>query len=123
MGSGDALHLDRTARSGRRFRVRSLPPGDYYAVAVDNMEPGRWIDPDFLDSVIHAATGLSLDAGETKSIDLKLAEPYGSGRREVPLCRYSEALPLRLQCRGPVARRLRMWTGSFSAVWRHASGP
>lgn len=58
-----------------RFRVRNLPPGDYYAVAVEYVEPGAWMDPDFLDSVRHAGTSVSLHDGETKTVDLRLAEP------------------------------------------------
>lgn len=58
-----------------RFRVRTLPPGDYYAVAVASVEPGAWMDPDFLDSVRHAAVSVSLHEGETRTVDLRLAEP------------------------------------------------
>lgn len=58
-----------------RFRVTSLPPGDYQVVAVEYVEPGGWMDPDFLDSVKHAATGVTITEGETKTVDLRLAEP------------------------------------------------
>ena len=58
-----------------RFRIRSLPPSDYYAVAVEYVEPGQWMDPDFLDSVRHAAVGFSLGPAETKTLDLRLSEP------------------------------------------------
>lgn len=58
-----------------RFRVRSLPAGDYHVVAVEYVEPGGWTDPDFLESVRHAATGVSLGDGETKTVDLRLTEP------------------------------------------------
>lgn len=56
-----------------RFRVR-LPPGDYHAAAVDYVEPGAWMDPEFLESVLHAAVTVSLNEAETKTLDLRLAE-------------------------------------------------
>lgn len=58
-----------------RFRVRSLPPGDYYAVALEYVEPGSWLDPEFLDGLVSAASSVVLNAGETKTVDLKLTEP------------------------------------------------
>lgn len=58
-----------------RFRIRTLPPGDYYVVAVEYVEAGAWADPDFLDGVRHAGTSLALHAGETKTVDLRLTEP------------------------------------------------
>lgn len=58
-----------------RFRVRNLPPGDYYVAAVEYVEQGAWTDPDFLESVRHAAVSASLGPGETKTVDLRLADP------------------------------------------------
>lgn len=58
-----------------RFRVRSLPAGDYHAVAVEYIEQGGWTDPEFLDSVRHAGTSVSLHEGETQTVDLKLMVP------------------------------------------------
>ena len=57
-----------------RFRVRSLPPGDYHVVALETVEPGTWSDPEFLDTLVAGATALSLNAGETKTVDLRIAE-------------------------------------------------
>jgi hypothetical protein len=55
-----------------KFRVGGLPPGDYQAVALDRIEPGQWGDPDVLSRIRDQAATLSLGAGETKVLDLKL---------------------------------------------------
>jgi hypothetical protein len=55
-----------------RYRIANLPPGRYYIVAVDHLEPGQASDPEFLERVRGKATAFSLSEGETKSIDLKL---------------------------------------------------
>lgn len=57
-----------------RFRVRSLPPGDYYVAALEYVEPGSWLDPELLDSLVGNATSVSLNAGETKTLDLRVIE-------------------------------------------------
>jgi hypothetical protein len=49
-----------------------LPPGDYYAIALDYVEQGMQTDPEFLERLKERATGFSINEGETKSIDLKL---------------------------------------------------
>jgi hypothetical protein len=55
-----------------RYKVRSLRPGMYYAAAVESVETGQWMDPDYLAALQPRAVRLSLGDGETKSIDLKL---------------------------------------------------
>jgi hypothetical protein len=55
-----------------RFKISGLPPGEYYIIAVDRIEPGQASDPDFLESVRSRATSLSLNEGETKTVDLRL---------------------------------------------------
>jgi hypothetical protein len=55
-----------------RFKISGLPPGEYYIIAVDRVEPGQQGDPDFLESVRSRATSLSLNEGETKTVDLRL---------------------------------------------------
>jgi hypothetical protein len=56
-----------------RFKVRSLPAGEYYAVALDYVEPGEASDPELLDRVKARAVSFSLTDGETKTIDLKVS--------------------------------------------------
>jgi protocatechuate 3,4-dioxygenase beta subunit len=56
-----------------RFRISGLPPGEYDVVAVDNIEPGEWGDPEVLSRIRDHAAALSLGDGETRVIDLKLS--------------------------------------------------
>jgi hypothetical protein len=71
-GNSRYVSVGRPDQDGR-FKVRALPAGDYYAVALDYIESGAWTDPDFLESVERDAVGFSLNKSETKTLDLKLA--------------------------------------------------
>jgi len=67
----------RYMRSGRpdqdgRFKLSTLPPGSYLIVAVDQIEQGEWMDPDFLERMREKATGIAVGDGDAKSVDLKL---------------------------------------------------
>jgi protocatechuate 3,4-dioxygenase beta subunit len=56
------------------FHVK-MPPGDYYAVAITEVEQGAWTDPEYLSLVREHATRFTLTAGETKTVDLPLSAP------------------------------------------------
>lgn len=64
------IQAARTDQAGA-FRFNNLPPGDYLIVAVDDVEPGEWFDPAFLESIRDRAARFSLDEGEQKTIDVK----------------------------------------------------
>jgi protocatechuate 3,4-dioxygenase beta subunit len=53
------------------YRVAGLPPGRYLAIAVEDVEPGEWFDPAFLDEIKGGATRLALGEGEQKTQDLR----------------------------------------------------
>jgi protocatechuate 3,4-dioxygenase beta subunit len=55
-----------------RFKITGLPPGEYYAVAVDRLEQGQSGDPEFLERVRSRAVPLTLREGETRNVDLPL---------------------------------------------------
>src|SRR5262249_19941833 len=55
------------------YRVR-VPAGDYFTVALDDVEQGEWNDPDFLARVRGRATRVTIADGERKALDLKLAK-------------------------------------------------
>jgi hypothetical protein len=55
-----------------RFKVATLPPGDYYAIALDRTDPTEWQDPEFLDGLSRQASAFSLARGETRVIALRL---------------------------------------------------
>ena len=63
-----------TGRPGddRQFAIATLPPGDYYAIAVDRYGQMDWQDPDYLDGLSRQATPLSLSEGDTRTLDLRL---------------------------------------------------
>jgi Carboxypeptidase regulatory-like domain len=72
------LPLNRWTQSARpdqegRFKLNNLPPGDYYAIAVDYVAQGEWSDPDWLARASKKATKFTLDDGGTKTLDLKLS--------------------------------------------------
>jgi Carboxypeptidase regulatory-like domain len=66
----------RTARpdTNGRYNFRSLPPSDdYLIIAVQNLESGQSGDPEFLTRARDEAKALTLNEGETKAVDIKLA--------------------------------------------------
>jgi hypothetical protein len=55
-----------------RFQLKQLPPGSYYAIAVDYLPQGEWGDPEVLDRLKDKATRFTLEEGETKTLDLRM---------------------------------------------------
>jgi len=56
-----------------QFRLNNLPPGQYYAVAVEYVAQGEWQDPAWLDRQSKSAAKFTLDEGGSKTLDLKLS--------------------------------------------------
>ena len=56
-----------------RFRFNALPPGTYYAIAMEYVPQGEWQDPEWLARAAKKATKLTLDEGASKTLDLKIA--------------------------------------------------
>jgi protocatechuate 3,4-dioxygenase beta subunit len=56
-----------------RFTIRNLPPGAYSIVAVTDVEPGEWYDPEFLSQLAAAAMRVTLSEGEKKTQDIRIA--------------------------------------------------
>jgi protocatechuate 3,4-dioxygenase beta subunit len=57
-----------------RFKIRSMPPGSYYVIAVDYVEAGAWSDPELLERLKTRAKHFTLADGATETMDLKLAD-------------------------------------------------
>jgi hypothetical protein len=53
----------------------TVPGGDYYAVALEEVEQGMTNDPDVLGQLRDGAQRLSIGDGETRSLVLKLSPP------------------------------------------------
>ena len=67
----------RYLRTGRpdqdgRFKLSGLPPGQYYIVALDYMDPDGWSEPEYLERVRSKATSVNVNEGESKSVDLRI---------------------------------------------------
>jgi hypothetical protein len=65
----------RTTRvsDGGQFSLKALPPHQrYLAMAIDYLESGEHLDPEFLRRVKPSATAFSLSEGEQKTVDLTL---------------------------------------------------
>jgi len=56
-----------------KFTVRNLPAGTYMIVAVTDVEPGEWFDPDFLTQLSAAAMRFTLGEGEKKTQDIRIS--------------------------------------------------
>ena len=69
-GTGTGRDLIRPAADDL-FHTRLLA-GDYYVVAMNDVETNAWTDPEFLSLAREHATKFSIADGETKTIDLAL---------------------------------------------------
>ncbi len=56
-----------------KFRIRGLPPGDYYVTTVDPAEQGEWFEPSYLDDHRAGAARIALGDGESKAHDFRIA--------------------------------------------------
>jgi hypothetical protein len=57
-----------------RFRVSGLPPGGYLAAAIEWVEEGRWLDPQYLRELRREAVPLSLEPGGAADVRLTLVK-------------------------------------------------
>jgi hypothetical protein len=64
----------RTVRPNQegRYTLRGMPPHDYLVVAVKDLEPGQFQDPEFLDTVRAHAERVKLNEGQSAVQDLKV---------------------------------------------------
>jgi protocatechuate 3,4-dioxygenase beta subunit len=56
-----------------KYRIRGLPPGDYYLATVDPSQQGEWFEPAYLDEHRSGAVRLSLGEGDAKTKDFKVS--------------------------------------------------
>jgi 5-hydroxyisourate hydrolase-like protein (transthyretin family) len=57
------------------FRLRGLPPEQYLVAAVEEVEDGEWLDPEFLDRLRGHAERLDLRAAGNATVTLKAVRP------------------------------------------------
>jgi hypothetical protein len=58
-----------------KWQFSALPPGEYFAVALDYVEDGSWDDPEFLDSLREVGQRFTLGEAGSHFMPLKLATP------------------------------------------------
>jgi hypothetical protein len=56
-----------------KYRIRGLPPGDYYLATVDPSQQGEWFEPAYLDEHRAGAVRLSLTEGDVKTKDFTVS--------------------------------------------------
>jgi hypothetical protein len=62
------------ANARGEFGISSLPPGDYYVVALPEEQAGHWRDPRTLELLARLATQITIGEGEQKTIDLQIKD-------------------------------------------------
>ncbi|MEO7270450.1 MAG: carboxypeptidase-like regulatory domain-containing protein [Vicinamibacterales bacterium] len=55
-----------------RVRIKAMPSGSYYGIAVDYLPQGEWNNPETLERLKAKAQHFTLGEGETKTLELKL---------------------------------------------------
>jgi hypothetical protein len=63
----------RTTRSGE-YKLISLPPGDYYVVALPDEQAADWQDPKFMEMLARVATVVTIGEGEHRTQELVTRE-------------------------------------------------
>jgi hypothetical protein len=59
-------------RDDGSFSVASLPPGEYLAIAVAQLDLNDWQDPSVLEGLSRLATPFVLTPGDTRTLELRL---------------------------------------------------
>jgi hypothetical protein len=56
-----------------KYRIRGLPPGDYYLATVDPSQQGEWFEPAYLDEHRPGAVRITLSEGDVKTKDFTVS--------------------------------------------------
>src|SRR4051794_10035471 len=56
-----------------KYKIRGLPPGDYYLATVDPSQQGEWFEPAYLDEHRAGAVRVVLSEGDVKTKDFKVS--------------------------------------------------
>ena len=72
---GESSRFVRETRSGRDggFELTGMPPGDHFAVAIENLPPRAWMNTDVLKLLRPLATRFRLDEGEERAVILRVS--------------------------------------------------
>jgi hypothetical protein len=55
------------------YKIRGLPPGDYYLATVDPSQQGEWFEPAYLEEHRSGAVRIGLSEGDVKTKDFKVS--------------------------------------------------
>jgi hypothetical protein len=58
--------------AGGVFETRGLPPGDYYAIAVERYDPQEMTGAAYLRGIVSRAFGVRIEEGATATVQLNL---------------------------------------------------
>lgn len=65
------VRMTRPATDGS-YRVRGLPPGEYFLAAPTDLETGEWNDPTLLEQLVRSSSKVTLRDGETTRQDFRV---------------------------------------------------
>src|SRR5439155_436723 len=109
------------------YRLRGIAPGDYKVFSWDEVEDGAWEDPDFLRTFEDRGQKVSVEEGDTKTLDIVT---IGKASEGLKLCggNYSGCREERMKSRrtvtlGPYAPMRPASTGSPRLSARSRSTP
>jgi protocatechuate 3,4-dioxygenase beta subunit len=80
------MRMTRASGPGGQFGTGTMPPGDYFVVAIPDEYTSEWQDPAYLELLSRAATRFSLTPGERKMLDVAVQDikPPSMGRSPGP---------------------------------------
>jgi hypothetical protein len=59
----------------------TLPPGDYYAIAIREEDTNEWMDPKFLEQLTRSASRVTIGDGQHATVDLEMQNVRPAGGR------------------------------------------
>jgi hypothetical protein len=71
LGVADNIRWTRSDQYGR-FRLETVPPGDYLAAALKTAHPADLVDPEYLATLAASAKRLTVRAGQPQTLTLTL---------------------------------------------------
>jgi protocatechuate 3,4-dioxygenase beta subunit len=72
--------LTSRAAGDATFSFANVPPGDYWLAAIDDVEPGEWFDPTFLQRIEPTAIKMTIGESEKKTQDLHVGGEQDRGQ-------------------------------------------
>lgn len=64
------VRTTRAATDGS-YTMPTVSPGEYFVTAVDDVQPGQWFDPAYLQGLTSNSTKITIAEGEKKTLDLR----------------------------------------------------